>query len=80
MGHVGWWRQFGLEAELEVVDDPVEGCGVFQELKNVIKKIEGSESSKKLLETPSCFDNYMVVNYYSIKQIWKAILIFMCSC
>jgi hypothetical protein len=31
--------------------DPVDGCGIFQELKNFIKKIEGSESFKKLVET-----------------------------
>lgn len=41
MGHMGWWRPFGLEAELEMADDPVDGCGIFQELKNFIKKIEG---------------------------------------
>lgn len=53
MGHMGWWRLFGLEAELEMADDPVDGCGIFQELKNFIKKIEGSESFKKLVETLS---------------------------
>jgi hypothetical protein len=31
------------------------------------------------LNSLSYFDNYMAVNYYSIKQIWKAVLIFMCS-
>jgi hypothetical protein len=25
MGHMGWWRPFGLEAELEMADDPVDG-------------------------------------------------------
>jgi len=49
MGHMAWWRPFGLEAELEMADDPVDGCGIFQELKNFIKKIEGSESFKKLV-------------------------------
>ena len=31
MGHMGWWRPFGLEAELEMADDPVDGCGIFDE-------------------------------------------------
>jgi len=53
MGHMGWWRRFGLEAELGVTDDPVDGCGVFQELKNFIRKIEGNESFKKSVETLS---------------------------
>ncbi len=49
MGHMGWWRPFGLEAELEMADDPVDGCGIFRELKTFIKKIEVSESFKKLV-------------------------------
>ena len=31
MGHMGWRRSFGLEAELEMADDPVDGCGIFDE-------------------------------------------------
>jgi len=53
MGHMGWWRPFGLEAELEMADDPVDVCGIFQELKNFIRKIEKSKSFKKLVETLS---------------------------
>ena len=29
MGHMGWWRPFGLEAELEMADDPVDGLSFF---------------------------------------------------
>ncbi len=29
MGHMGWWRPFGLEAELEMADDLIDGCGTF---------------------------------------------------
>jgi len=29
MGHMGWWRTLGLEAELEMADDPVNGLGIF---------------------------------------------------
>jgi len=29
MGHMGWWRPFGLEAELEKADDPVDGLSFF---------------------------------------------------
>jgi hypothetical protein len=46
-------RPFSLEGQLEMADDSVDGCGIFQELKNVIKKIEGSESFKKSVETLS---------------------------
>jgi hypothetical protein len=38
MGHMGWRRPFGLEAELEMADDPVDGCGIFQALKNLLEK------------------------------------------
>ena len=53
MGHLGWWRPFGLEAELEMADGPIDGCGIFQELTNFIRKIKGSEFFKKLVETLS---------------------------
>jgi len=48
-----WRRPFGLEAEFEMADDPVDGCGIFQELKNFVKKVEDSESFKKFIETLS---------------------------
>jgi hypothetical protein len=31
MGHMGWWRPFGLEAEFEMADDPIDGLRFFGE-------------------------------------------------